>query len=221
MFSSVTYGVRRRVSNLLVLLFFPLAATAQDRVDILAYGDSLTQGYGLLEQEGFVPQLRAWLAERGHNVRVVNAGVSGDTTAGGAARIDWSLTDDIDAAIVTLGGNDLLRGIEPSSARANIRTILEATQKADVSVLLVGMEAPGNYGPDYKADFDSIYPDLSQEFGTLYYESFFKALTENGDTPAELGAFMQSDGIHPNGKGVARIVEGIGPSVEALISNTK
>jgi acyl-CoA thioesterase-1 len=217
MFRKFTYGVGRWLGNLSIALFFAAPALAQDRVDILAFGDSLTQGYGLIEQEGFVPQLRGWLADRGHDVRIVNGGVSGDTTAGGLARIDWSLTSDIDAMIVTLGGNDLLRGIDPDAVRANMRGILEAAEEQDVAVLVVGMSAPGNYGPEYKAEFDAVYPDLAAEFGTLYFESFFKGLSNEASDLGSAREFMQPDGIHPNGEGVARIVDSLGPAVELLI----
>jgi Lysophospholipase L1 and related esterases len=193
---------------------------AAERVDILALGDSLTQGYGLIEQEGFVPQLRAWLAERGVDARVVNAGVSGDTTAGGAARVEWSLDGTIDAMIVALGGNDLLRGIDPASSRENLAFILDVAQQNEIEVLLVGLSAPGNYGPEFKAAFDAMYPELAEEYGTLYLESFFAGLMEDGALPEDMGEFMQYDGIHPNGKGVARIVEGMGPHVIELIERT-
>jgi acyl-CoA thioesterase-1 len=195
------------------------AAAAQEdgRMDILALGDSLTQGYGLIEQEGFVPQMRAWLAERGHEVRLVNGGVSGDTTAGGLARVGWSLTPEIDAMIVALGGNDVLRGLPPEAARDNLAGILDAAAEADVEVLLVGMEAPGNYGPEYKAAFDAIYPGLAERYDVLLAPTFFEGLQGEGATLGEVGAYMQSDGIHPNAEGVARIVEALGPRVEALI----
>lgn len=181
---------------------------------ILALGDSLTQGYGLAQDEGFVPQLDAWLEREGVDVTLINAGVSGDTTAGGAARVDWSLTPEVDAMIVALGGNDMLRGLDPGQARANLEAILIAAQERKLPVLLVGMEAPSNYGPEYKADFDAIYPELSKAYGTLYFESFFKGL---GDLdPVTVQEFFQDDGIHPNAEGVARIVAEMGPAVADL-----
>lgn len=188
-----------------------------DEVVIAALGDSLTQGYGLPAEQGFVPQLEAWLQARGHEVRLINAGVSGDTTAGGLARIGWTLTPDVQALIVTLGGNDLLRGLPPEAARANLAGILEAAAGAGVEVLLIGMEAPLNYGPDYKAAFDAIYPDLAAEYGTLYVESFLAPVVAAPD----LRAVMQADGIHPNASGVALIVEVLGPAVEALVTRVE
>ncbi|ASP19838.1 esterase TesA [Antarctobacter heliothermus] len=213
-----TYGLLGGLSKALagVLLLLATGAAA-DRVNILALGDSLTQGYGLIEQEGFVPQLRDWLAERGYDVRIVNAGVSGDTTAGGLARVEWSLTPDIQAMIVALGGNDLLRGIDPAVSRDNIEGILKVAEERGLEVLLIGMQAPGNYGPDYKAAFDALYPELARTYDALYLENFFAGLMQNGKGPSDLRAFMQPDGIHPNATGVDRIVNVIGPKVEALI----
>ncbi|MGR3375853.1 arylesterase [Salipiger abyssi] len=222
MTSSLRYGAAARLNKalaLLLLLCSVMAAPARaDTVHLLALGDSLTQGYGLIEQEGFVPQLRAWLAERGHEVRLVNGGVSGDTTAGGLSRAEWSLTPEIEGMIVTLGGNDLLRGLPPEVARANIEGILKIAAEKDVEVLLVGMQAPGNYGPDYKAAFDALYPELADAYGTLFFPSFFEGIMPDGEMSDEARSLMQPDGIHPNGEGVARIVEAIGPSVEALIA---
>ena len=190
-------------------------------VEILALGDSLTQGYGLPVDEGYVPQLEAWLTERGHKVKIVNGGVSGDTTRGGLSRVAWSLTDEIDAMIVTLGGNDLLRGLDPADSRANMRGILEEGQAAGVEMLVVGLTASTNYGIEYKEDFEAIYPELSEEFGTLYEPNFFAGLMEEGGDPSLSLQYMQADGIHPAAEGVARIVEAIGPRVEELIAQVE
>lgn len=215
----VRYGAGALASKAVLALTLAWgSAAASDQVHIFALGDSLTQGYGLLEPEGFVPQLRAWLAERGHDVRIVNGGVSGDTTAGGLSRVEWSLTPEIDAMIVTLGGNDLLRGLDPAETRSNLSGILDVAEAQDLEVLLIGMEAPGNYGADYKTDFDSIYPDLAAEYGALHVESFFGGLMQDGQPPEDLSEVMQADGIHPNAEGVRRIVETLGPRVEDLIA---
>ena len=212
----VTYGAALvRGKALAALLFLATPAVAAEEVTVLALGDSLTQGYGLPQDEGFVPQLQGWLDERDAGARLINGGVSGDTTAGGAARVDWSLTDEVDAMIVALGGNDLLRGIDPEVAKANLTRILEAAQVKGVEVLLVGMQAPGNYGPEYKEAFDAIYPALAEAYGTLYFESFFKGLGETD--PGRAREFFQPDGIHPNAGGVARIVEALGPAVMELV----
>ncbi|CUK01513.1 Esterase TesA precursor [Ruegeria denitrificans] len=195
------------------------AATAE-QVVIAALGDSLTQGYGLPEQDGFVPQLDRWLQAQGVDVRLINAGVSGDTTAGGAARVDWTLTPEVDGMIVALGGNDLLRGIDPAVSRANLEAIVKAADGSEVDVLLVGMQAPGNYGADYKKAFDAIYPDLATAHETGYAPSFFAGLTAGGD-PDAARRYMQSDGIHPNAEGVALIVENLGPYVLELVNATR
>lgn len=194
-----------------------------DEVVIAALGDSLTQGFGLVQEDGFVPQLHRWLAAEGADVRLINAGVSGDTTAGGLARADWTFTPEVDGVIVTLGGNDLLRGLAPTQARANIEGILRKAQAAEIDVLLIGLQAPGNFGPAYKSQFDSIYPELAEEYGTLYMQSFFAGLSEVGQPqdPASLRQWFQSDGIHPNAKGVARIVDAVGPSVLELIERAR
>lgn len=207
--------MRKAIAGIVTSLWaFP--AFSEDIV-IAALGDSLTQGYGLVREEGFLPQLETWLRAQGGEVTLINAGVSGDTTAGGASRAAWTLTPDVDALIVALGGNDLLRGIDPAVGRANLEVILQAADAAEVKVLLVGMQAPGNYGPAYKEAFDAMYPDLAAQYGTLFMESFFDGLGGAGVDPADLQAFMQADGIHPNADGVARIVEGFGPHVLALI----
>ena len=195
------------------------SAAQADEVVIAALGDSLTQGFGLPVDQGFVPQLQSWLEAEGAAVKLINAGVSGDTTAGGLARVGWTLTPEVDGMIVALGGNDLLRGLDPAQARSNIEGILQAAQAADVDVLLIGMEAPGNYGPDYKAAFDALYPELAETYGTGYLDSFFAGLTpdDTSPDPAQLQQWFQPDGIHPNADGVARIVSRIGPEVMQLI----
>lgn len=190
-------------------------------VTIVALGDSLTAGYGLADQtQGFVPVLEGWLKAKGHDVAVQNAGVSGDTTAGGLARIGWALGPEADAMIVTLGGNDLLRGIDPAASKANLDGILKEAAARELPVLLVAMKAPGNFGPDYKAAFDAMYGELSAQYGTLLAEDFFAGLRAAGADPADpasLAAFMQADGLHPSPEGVKLIVEGIGPKVEELL----
>jgi len=206
-----------KVVGTIVLVFWPGFLWA-GTVTIAALGDSLTQGYGLPAELGFVPQLEAWLLDQGQDVAVINAGVSGDTTAGGLSRVDWTLTPDVDALIVTLGGNDLLRGIDPGVSRANLDGILRTAYAAGVEVLLVGMQAPGNYGPEYKATFDSIYPDLAETYGTLFVASFFEGFGGATVDPSAFGPFMQADGIHPNAMGVERIVAGLGPYVLKLVA---
>ena len=209
-----------KVMGAIVLIFWASFAVAE-KVTIAALGDSLTQGYGLPVEEGFVPQLENWLQEQGHDVAVINAGVSGDTTAGGLSRVGWTLTPDVDALIVTLGGNDLLRGIGPEVSRANLDGIVAAAQEAGVAVLLVGMQAPGNYGQEYKTAFDAMYPEIAEAYGVLYLESFFAGLGGAGTNPASLRGYMQADGIHPNASGVREIVNGMGPHVIDLIEQVQ
>ncbi|KZY30369.1 arylesterase, partial [Roseovarius sp. HI0049] len=173
----------------------------------------------LAEADGFVPQLQGWLDVQGAEVELVNGGVSGDTTAGGASRVEWSLTPEVDAMIVALGGNDLLRGIDPGVSRGNLDKILQVAEAQEVPVLLVGMDAPGNYGAEYEAAFDAMYPELAEDYGTLYFESFFKGLGETD--PSKARQYFQSDGIHPNAEGVALIVEAMGPKVLELIGEVE
>ncbi|MGR3484864.1 MAG: arylesterase [Paracoccaceae bacterium] len=191
------------------------APAAAQEVVVAALGDSLTQGFGLREADGFVPQMQAWLDARDADVTLINAGVSGDTTAGGLARVAWTLTPEVDAMIVALGGNDFLRGIDPGVSRANLDGILSAARDAGVEVLLVGQVATTNYGPAYKAAFDAMFPELAEEYGTLYQRSFFDGVAD-GQTAGSAPEFFQPDGIHPNADGVARIVEEMGPDVLAL-----
>ena len=193
-------------------------ASAADKTVLLAFGDSLTQGYGLSAEQGFVAQMQAWLGAQGEEVMVINGGVSGDTTAGGAARIAWSLSDEVDAVIVELGGNDMLQGLTPQEARANLSLILEEITGRGLPVLLVGLPAPGNFGATYKADFNALYPALAQQYGALYYPNFLAGLDADQDREAALRELMQPDGVHPNAAGVARIVAAMGPSVIELLS---
>ena len=199
------------------LLVLPAGLVAADPLRVVALGDSLTAGYGLRAEEGIVPQLDRWLERNGAGeVELVNAGVSGDTTRGGLARLDWTLSEGADAMIVTLGGNDLLRGVDPASSRANLAAILEGAAARDIDVLLVGLRAGQNYGEGYKRAFDTIYPDLAADFGTLYFEDFFAGLGGYG-SPESRRPWFQGDGLHPNAEGVARIVEALGPKVLELI----
>lgn len=209
-----------RNAALVFALALPRVAAAEP-VQVVALGDSLTAGYGLAEGEGFVPQLQDWLKANGSDAVVANAGVSGDTTAGGLARLDWALTPEADAVIVTLGGNDMLRGLPPSEARANLDGILAKAQARGLPVLLVGMQAPGNWGPEYKTEFDAIYPELAAAYPVLLADSFFGPLLQGATDPAAIAEWMQADGIHPNAEGVRIIVAGLGPKVLELVEQVK
>lgn len=185
-------------------------AEAQQRV--VAFGDSLTAGFGLPLEDGFVPQLEAWLQAQGANVVVVNAGVSGDTTSGGLSRIDWVLAEGADLVILELGANDMLRGVAPSVARANLDAILANITSRGVKVLVAGMLAPPNYGAEYRAEFDAIYPELAEKYGAELYPFFLAGLGQADGLVAFYG-LLQSDGMHPNAEGVTLIVKDIGPVV--------
>nr|WP_306115278.1 MULTISPECIES: arylesterase [unclassified Roseovarius] len=195
---------------------FLAAPLSAEEVTVLALGDSLTQGFGLPEAQGFVPQMQAWLRGQGADVTLINAGVSGDTTAGGAARVEWSLTPEVDVMILALGANDMLRGIDPDVSRENLSKILTVARAQEVEVLLVGLKAPANLGAGYKSDFDAIFPELAAAFGVAYAPDFFVGL--EGTAPADLPTYFLPDRLHPNADGVARIVEGLGPSVLELVT---
>ncbi|KIT16489.1 Esterase TesA precursor [Jannaschia aquimarina] len=188
---------------------------------VLALGDSLTAGYGLPEGEGFVPVLQDWLEDKGYSAEVVNAGVSGDTTAGGLARLDWALSSEPDAAIVALGGNDLLRGIDPTASRANLDGILSRLREEGIEVLLVGLEAPGNYGAAFQQAFDEMYPALAAEHDALHEVSFLGPLTAELPMQEARARYLQADGIHPNAEGVEVIVDALGPRVAELVERVE
>ncbi|KIC27601.1 arylesterase [Leisingera sp. ANG-M6] len=208
----------RKTLALLSLLLFTGAAWAEP-LRITALGDSLVQGYGLPQGQGLVPQLERWLNGNGAEVTLQNAGVSGDTTAGGAERAEWTLSDNPDGLIVLLGGNDMLRGLDPQEARGNLTRILQTAQDKGIAVLLIGMKAPRNYGPEYKQDFDAIYPELAAEYGAVLHPDAFAGIAaEAGNDPAAAQGFMQDDGIHPNARGVALNAAAIGPAALQLVA---
>jgi acyl-CoA thioesterase-1 len=188
----------------------PVQAAAHP-VNIVALGDSLTAGYGLKPGEGFVPSLEKALKAKGYNVTIANAGVSGDTASGGLERLDWSVPDGTNAVILELGANDMLRGIAPVTTRKALDTILSSLKQRNIPVLITGMRAAPNLGPDYQASFDAIYPDLARKYGAILYPFFLEGVAADR-------ALNQPDGIHPGPKGVDIIVSRILPSVEQLIA---
>lgn len=199
---------------LAAILVFPFAAApAQDRepVELLAFGDSLVHGYGLPTPDNFPSQLETALETEGHKVDVINAGNSGDTAAAGLARLEWAMQEPPDAAIVVLGANDALRGLDPQKTFENLDAILTRFEELGVPVLLAGMMAPRNLGADYAEEFDSVYPRLAEKHDVILYPFFLEGVA----TDSELN---QPDGIHPNAAGVARIVEGILPKVKELLA---
>lgn len=212
------YGALRGLRNLSIGIVLTTVAVQAETVTIAALGDSLTAGYGLDTADGFVPQMQSWLDAQGADVVLINAGVSGDTTAGGLSRTDWTLTDDVDAMIVALGGNDYLRGIDPAVSRSNLAGILDKAQSKDVDVMLVGLIAGGNYGAAYKQSFDRMYPDLAGEYDVMLFKRWFAGLLEASQTEDGISEYMQADQLHPNAEGVRLIVEAMGPAVLELVA---
>lgn len=196
-------------------IFFCLAVnSAKAETRILALGDSLTAGYGLSKQDAFTSQLEQALKSTGKDVTVINAGVSGDTTAGGLSRVGWLMAEKPDAVIITLGGNDGLRGISPAESRKNLEKIILKFKKAKIPVLLSGMLAPPNLGRDYSEEFNQMYGQLAQRYRTLFFPFFLEDV-------ATKSVYNQSDGIHPNKEGVQMIVKNIMPYVEKLLTQVK
>lgn len=198
---------------LLAVLAWPSAA-ADRPLRIVALGDSLTAGYGLPASAALPARLEQALRTRGRAVEVVNAGVSGDTAAGGLARLDWSVPEGTDAVIVALGANDMLRGIDPAATRRALEEIVRRLRDRRIPVLLVGMRAAPNLGADYGRTFEAIYPALAEEYGLLLYPFLLDGIA------AEAG-LNQRDGIHPTAAGVAAMVERILPKVEELIARSR
>jgi acyl-CoA thioesterase-1 len=188
--------------------------TAAEPLRIVALGDSLMAGYGLAEKDGFPAKLQAALRAKGHDVEVINAGVSGDTASGGLARLDWSVPKDAAAVILELGANDALRAVNPAETRKALDEALRRLRERKLEVLLAGMLAPPNMGAEYSTAFDRIYPELAQKHGVLLYPFFL-------DGVAAVEKLNQRDGIHPTAAGIDVIVERILPSVEKLIAQTR
>jgi acyl-CoA thioesterase-1 len=191
-----------------------VAVGAEREVTVVALGDSLVAGYGLAGTDAFPMRLQQALADKGYAIKVVNAGVSGDTAAGGLARLDWSVPDGTDAVILELGANDALRGFDPAVTRKALDTILRRLAARKIPLLLCGMLAPPNLGTEYGRAFNAIYPDLATQYGAILYPFFLAGVAADP-------ALTQHDGLHPTAAGVAVIVERILPSVEQLIGRTK
>jgi acyl-CoA thioesterase-1 len=204
--------VAAAVCNALVLLARPsLAQNAGAPVRMVAYGDSLTAGYGLAPSKAFPAQLQAALQAKGYAVEIANAGVSGDTTATGLERFDWAVPDGTEAVILELGANDALRGLPAGEARENLAKIVARLKARDIDVLLAGMRSLNNWGPDYAAEFNAIYPDLAKANDLILYPFFLEGVAADK-------ALNLDDGLHPKDGCIARIVEGILPKVEELIA---
>jgi acyl-CoA thioesterase-1 len=190
-------------------------AAAQARpLTIVAFGDSLTAGYQLPADAAFPAVLERRLKAAGHNVTLINAGVSGDTTAAGLARLDWSIPEGTDGVILELGANDALRGLDPARAEANLDQMLARLKARGIRVLLAGMFAPRNNGPEYVKAFDGMYPRLAEKYGAMLYPFFLEGA-------AGVAGLALADGIHPNRQGVEKIVDGIFPTAIKFITMLK
>jgi acyl-CoA thioesterase-1 len=218
-----SYGWRRGFIQILGAAAFAVSviaaagietAAADRPLKVVALGDSLTAGYGLREQDGFVPRLQAALTAKGISVTIANAGVSGDTTTDGLARLDWSVPAQTRAVIVELGANDMLRGIDPQLTRKALDTILQRLTARHIAVLLCGMRAAPNLGSAYGQAFERIYPQLAAKYGVPFYPFFLDGVAANLQ-------LTQRDGMHPNAAGVGVIVERILPKVEELIARAR
>jgi len=191
------------------------ALAQQDRpLRLVALGDSLTAGYGLPAEAAFPAVLERALKQRGHNVEVANAGVSGDTASGGLQRLEWSVPDGTDGVILELGANDMLRGLDPKVTCQALETIIQRLKARGTPVMLAGMYATRNLGPDYVARFDAIYRDLAGTYGLVLYPFFLEGVA--GQKGLNL-----PDGLHPTAQGVEQIVRGILPSVEAFVAQIR
>ena len=208
---------------LAVLFLMPVVAVQAQTLTLLVFGDSLVAGYGLQSGQSFPDELKRGLVAGGRTVDVINGGISGDTTAGGASRIDWALADRPDAVMVVLGGNDALRGLEPGAMEKNLDSILEAIQEQGLPLLLAGMKAPSNMGPGYGREFDRAFGNvlakareraealgLEADETVVFYPFFLDGVALDSD-------LNQGDGIHPNTGGVAEITRRVLPYVERLL----
>jgi acyl-CoA thioesterase-1 len=212
------YGVPAAVRNAVAAFFIVwslmavgTSARAAAPIRLLVLGDSLTAGYGLPHEDGFQAQLAKALSAQGYNVRIIDAAVSGDTSAGGLARLDWALGDGADAAIVELGANDMLRGLDPGQMETNLVSILDTLAARHIPVLLTGMLALPNLGADYGRAFKAVFDRLGARKGVLYDPFFLEGVAE---TPS----LIQADGLHPNAEGVRKEVARLLPLVDKLLT---
>ncbi|MEP3438757.1 MAG: arylesterase [Hoeflea sp.] len=211
--------MRFKVLIAALCLTFGLTATAvqtsaADEIKIVGFGDSLMAAYNLQADEGFPARLEAALRARGHDVSIIDSGVSGETTSGGLARIDWSVPEGTDAVLLELGANDALRGLPPEKTRENLEAMIVRLKQRGIAVLLAGMLAPPNLGADYETSFNAIYSELAAKYDLLLYPFFLDGVT--GDPSLQL-----NDGMHPNAKGINKMVENILPVAEQFIALIK
>ena len=202
------------LSGLLAVCFMLGASFKSAQADspqLMVFGDSLVAGYGLPAEEGFTRQLQDRLTAQGMEIKILNAGVSGDTTAGGLARLEWALAEQPDYVMIVLGGNDLLRGLDPSATRRNLDQILSELAARGIKTFLCGMLAPVNLGAEYGAEFNPVYPDLAQKYDLAFYPFFLQDV-------ALVPRYNQRDGLHPNAEGVAKIIDGMMPLLQKFLS---
>lgn len=201
-----------RFAALMCLGFLAVSGqAAADSYKIVGFGDSLMAGYGLDAGQSFPELLEIALRQKGHDVVIVNAGVSGDTTSGGLSRLDWSVPDGTQMVLLELGANDMLRGIEPNITRSNLDEMIRRLQQKNITVVLAGMRAAPNLGPDYQAEFDAIFPDLAARYGIPLYAFFLDGVV--GEP-----AYQLDDGMHPNAAGVQRMVDRALPLIEQIVA---
>jgi acyl-CoA thioesterase-1 len=212
--SPVRHFVIGLLAPLLLAAMVPAGAQQARPIAIVALGDSLTAGYQLPPGDAFPVKLQAALRAKGLNVTVENAGVSGDTSTGGLERLDWAVGDGVDAVIVELGANDALRGIDPAVTRRNIDEILTRLKARGIAVLLSGMLAPPNMGPQFAAAFNPIFPELAARHGVLFDAFFLEGVAADA-------SLNLADGMHPNARGVDAIVARILPRVEELVAQVR
>jgi acyl-CoA thioesterase-1 len=218
----LAYGGLAVIRKVIAVMALTLALPAWAAEPVVAVlGDSLVAGYGLPPGDGLVDQTQAWLDAHGTEVTLMNAGVSGDTTAGGLARLDWTLTPEVTALVVALGGNDVLRGIDPATSRANLTAIIKAARARDLPVLLVASPAPGNYGADYKRDFEAIFPELAAEFDLALFKGFLPALVEGEIGEQALKDWFQADALHPNREGARLMAEAFAPVLAEFVGTLR
>ena len=203
-------GKHLRVIVITLLLVAGTVAVRAEPYQIVGFGDSLMAGYGLPPGEGFTEKLQAALNAEGHDVIVANAGVSGDTSSGGLSRLDWSVPDGTGLVLLELGANDMLRGIDPALTRANLDSMLTRLADRKIPVLLIGMRAAPNLGPDYQKAFDAIFPGLAAKFGVPLYPFFLEGVAADP-------SLLLDDGMHPNAAGIDRMVAAITPQIAALL----
>jgi len=200
----------KKIIFIVVLLICPILTQAQD-LKIILFGDSLMAGYGLDQSNHLDRLLEKDLLDQGIASQITNASVSGDTSNGGLNRLNWSLQDDYDLFILGLGANDMLRGISPETTKANLEGIIRAVQKKNIPILLTGMQTPSSYGQDYQSSFNSIYPQLAKEYEIFLYPFLLEGVALNPN-------LNQSDGKHPNEKGIALISKKIAEKIKNILN---